>query len=98
MDEHSVDSKAFIDLPLPESAEVRGLVAVGHCRELCVELADLMLIRSKHVLRDASDKVLQEAGHVFHPRLCSRSGSKDGALGDAALFVRRAVEGCLRPS
>ena len=74
VDEHSAESKAFIDLPLLECAEVRGLVAVGHCRELHVELVDLMLVRSKRVLRDASDKkALQQAGHVFHPGLFSCS-------------------------
>ena len=96
VNEHSVDSEAFVDFPLLESTEIRGLVAVGHDRKLCVGLVDLVLIRIQHVLRDASNEVFQEAGRVLNPGLCSRSGQKDDALDDAALIVRRTVKGSLR--
>ena len=88
-------AKPIFDFPLLESTEIHGLVTVGHGRKLRVELAGIVLIRIQHVLRDASNELFQEVGRVLHPSLCSRSGQKDDALGDAALIVRRTVKGSL---
>ena len=66
VDEHSVDGKPFVNIFLFECAEVRRRITIGHRRKLHIELVDLMLVRSEHVLRDSSNEVPQEAGHVLH--------------------------------
>ena len=71
--EHTVDSVPFVNLPFLECAKIRKLHAVGHGGNLLVELGGLILIRVLHVSRNARQNALQEPADVLDTRLRRRT-------------------------